>query len=100
MSVIIPNTPEMVTDSNLQRGVIVASFQIFTNTGQFIGAVVSNALHNNLTKLSYQIQLAILYFVPVWLMITVWFLPESPRWLAVQGNALCLAGCNTASSYS
>ena len=39
-----------------------------------------------LTKHSYQIQLAILYVVPLWLAVVVWFLPESPRWLAVKGR--------------
>lgn len=62
----------------------VSVFQPFVNVGQFIGAIVSNALKGNLTKHSYQIQLAILYVVPTFLFFAVWFVPESPRWLAVH----------------
>ncbi|THH08831.1 hypothetical protein EW145_g2437 [Phellinidium pouzarii] len=49
------------------RGLMVAVFQPFVNLGGFIGALISNALQSNLTKHSYQIQLGILYIVPVWL---------------------------------
>ena len=63
---------------------MVSAFQPFVNIGSLIGAVVSNALHENLTKLSYQIQLCILYAVPLYFLLIVWFIPESPRWLAVQ----------------
>lgn len=61
-------------------------FQPFTSLGSLMGAVVSNIFHLNLTKHSYQIQLAILYAVPVWLAIVVWFLPESVRWLCLHGR--------------
>ena len=62
----------------------VTVFQPFVNIGTFLGAVVSNSLKGNLTKHSYQIQLAVLYIVPLFLFFAVWALPESPRWLAVH----------------
>lgn len=65
---------------------MVSVFQPFVSIGSLAAAVVSNALHNNLTKHSYQIQLAILYAVPLFLFIVVPFLPESPRWCVVQGD--------------
>ncbi|KAI5122650.1 hypothetical protein M0805_007912 [Coniferiporia weirii] len=68
------------------RGLMVSVFQPFVNLGGFIGAIISNALESNLTKHSYQIQLGILYIVPVWLFFVIWLVPESPRWLAVKGR--------------
>lgn len=62
------------------------AFQPAVGLGGIIGGVISKALAGNPTKHSYQIQLAILYVVPVWLFIYAWFLPESPRWLAIQGR--------------
>src|ERR1700761_1157482 len=69
----------------VQRGSFVSLFQPFTTLGTFIGAVVSNAFHLEVGKHSYQFQLLILYAVPTWLAIVVWLIPESPRWLVVQG---------------
>lgn len=59
-------------------------FQPFVNLGGFIAAVISNIFSENLRKSSYQLQLCILYAVPLWLAISVWFLPESPRWLMIK----------------
>ena len=45
---------------------------------------MSNAFSENLAKTSYQIQLYILYAIPVWLAVAVWFIPETPRWLMIK----------------
>jgi len=75
------------------RGLMVAVFQPFVSIGSLAAAVVSNALHNNLTKHSYQIQLAILYAVPLFLFVVVPFIPESPRWCVVQGKVEQARNC-------
>ena len=43
-------------------------------------------MQHNTTKMSYRGQLIILYAVPLYLMSIIYFLPESPRWLMVQGR--------------
>jgi len=68
------------------RGAFVAAYQAFNSGGGLIGAIISNAFKNNLTRHSYQYQLIILYIVPVWLIIYALYLPESPRWLATMGK--------------
>ncbi|GAA5827743.1 hypothetical protein JCM11251_007651 [Rhodosporidiobolus azoricus] len=69
------------------RGSFVSSFQVFQGIGGIIGAVISKAFVNNLTRHSYQLQLVVLFAVPIWLMTySLFWMPESPRWLATQGR--------------
>ena len=65
---------------------MVSLYQPFVNVGIFVAAVVSDAFSDNLSKISYQAQLCILYAIPVWLFFSIWFVPESPRWLLVNGK--------------
>lgn len=51
-----------------------------------LGAVANNASKEYPTKLAYRIPLASLYAIPFFLSVVVIFLPESPRWLLVQGR--------------
>lgn len=68
------------------RGSFVALFQVFQGLGGTLGAGISKALSTNLTKHSYQIQLATLFVVPLWFLVYPWFMPESPRWLVTRGR--------------
>ncbi|KAH8928669.1 general substrate transporter [Atractiella rhizophila] len=66
------------------RGAIVSTFQPFVSVGGVVGAVINNALKTHLGRESYQIQLGVLFIVPVWLCFYVW---SSPRWLATQNRS-------------
>ncbi|KAF2689657.1 MFS transporter [Lentithecium fluviatile CBS 122367] len=68
------------------RGPIVSFFGIWVSIGSMLGAVANNASKDFPTKLAYRIPLASLYAIPFFLSVLVFFLPESPRWLLVQGR--------------
>jgi len=68
------------------RGCLGSLIQPGLSFGNLFAAIVANALHTNLSKHSYQIQLAILYAIPLLLFVALPFLPETPRWLLLQGE--------------
>lgn len=63
------------------RGLLISVFQIWTSIGTLVGTVVDNATHDMHGKKSYIIPLGIIYAVPVFMTIGLFFIPESPRWL-------------------
>jgi len=84
MNLLVLYTTEISTGST--RGPLVSLFQPFTTLGTFIGAVISNAFHTDLRRLSYQAQLITLYLVPTWIIVICFLVPESPRWLLLKGR--------------
>ncbi|EMR68135.1 putative general substrate transporter protein [Eutypa lata UCREL1] len=68
------------------RAVMVAMFSEWVNIGSIMGASVTNATKSRMERSSYQIPLATLFIVPAILVIVLFFVPESPRYLLYRGN--------------
>lgn len=66
------------------RGMMIAVFQFWTSIGTLIGTVIDNATHKIDGKEAYLIPLGMIYIVPVFMSIGMFFIPESPRWLLLQ----------------
>ncbi|KAI1180022.1 MFS transporter [Nemania sp. FL0916] len=68
------------------RGITFAVYQCQLSIGSIVGAAVDFGTKNIQSRRSYQIPLAIFFVAPTIQSIALFFFPESPRWLAVQGR--------------
>lgn len=57
-----------------------------TDQGTLIGTIIDWATAKRLDKSAYLIPLGMIYIVPVFLTIAMFFIPESPRWLILRGK--------------
>ncbi|KAF2246030.1 MFS transporter [Trematosphaeria pertusa] len=62
------------------RGGLVMSWQIWTAFGIFLGTV-ANLVVMNTGRISWRLQLGSAFIPAVPLVLGIWFVPESPRWL-------------------
>ncbi|KAI1084774.1 MFS transporter [Whalleya microplaca] len=68
------------------RGITFAIYQIELCIGSITGSGVDYATHTISDRRAYQIPLAVFFAAPAVQSIAMFFFPETPRWLMVQGK--------------
>lgn len=68
------------------RGLALAGFNFWTSIGTLVGTIVDNYTASIPNRTAYLIPLSIIYIVPVFIAIGLFFIPESPRWLMERGK--------------
>ena len=69
-----------------QRGSLLGWFNVLVGIGLLIGSIVDNYSAPIVGKTAYLIPLGIFYVMPSLLGLSLFFMPESPRWLLEHGQ--------------
>lgn len=66
------------------RGLALSAFQFWTSAGTLIGTIVDNYTAGIDGKASYLIPLGLIYIMPAFVSVMLFFIPESPRCKSIQ----------------
>ncbi|KAI1813232.1 MFS monosaccharide transporter-like protein [Poronia punctata] len=68
------------------RGFGISIFTFWVSVGTLIGTVIDNVTSKIQNRKAYIIPLGIVHVIPLILFVGLFFIPESPRWLAAHGK--------------
>jgi len=66
------------------RGAVVGTYQSALLVGQLLGSLICRGTGELAGDKSWRIPLGLLFIIPVTMLCSVWYIPESPRWLLMK----------------
>ena len=69
------------------RGLVVGTYQLAINFGGLIISCICRGTSTLPSNAAWRIPMGLYYIIPTLVICLIWFIPESPRWLLIQGRS-------------